>query len=199
MELTQTIGIGVTDIQHAALEEARRLMREAKGDRRVATGLAFERLHDLGWISAEERDVLRGMHEVGFDAAEKQKDGKTATAAYLEVRRMYTGLLAQGDAGPVALALAAGAVGSYEAVPGDDGATVVYAKSNRSYQGILEEPARSSAAPSAVHQGRRSEARSVESSARSSTTARTDRLERRTDGQAAGGRLPSAAGALVKA
>jgi hypothetical protein len=138
MELTQTIGIGVTDIQHAALEEARRLMREAKGDRRVATGLAFERLHDLGWVSAEERDVLHKMHEIGCDATKEQKDGApTATAAYLEVRRMYDGLLAQGDAGPVALALAAGAVGSYEAVPGDDGATVVYAKSNRSYQGIL--------------------------------------------------------------
>ena len=68
MELTQTIGIGVTDIQHAALEETRQLMREAKGDRRVATGLAFERLHDLGWISAEERDVLHRMHELGFDA-----------------------------------------------------------------------------------------------------------------------------------
>lgn len=137
MELTQTIGIGVTDIQHAALEEARRLMREAKGDRRVATGLAFERLHDLGWISAEERDVLQRMHELGFDATEEQKGGAPATSAYLEVRRMYNGLLAQGDAGPVVLALAAGAVGSYEPVPGDDGATVVYAKSNRSYQGVL--------------------------------------------------------------
>lgn len=50
---------------------------------------------------------------------------------------MYNGLLAKGDTGPVALTLAAGAVGSYEPVPGDDGATVVYAKSNRSYQGIL--------------------------------------------------------------
>lgn len=138
VELTQTIGIGVGDIQHAALEEARRLMREAKGDRRVATGLGFERLHDLGWISAEERDLLDRMHQIGFDAGEKQKDGAPdATAAYLEVRRMYNGMLATGHAGPVALTLAAGAVGSYEPVPGGGGTTVVYAKSNRSYQGIL--------------------------------------------------------------
>ncbi|WP_457208061.1 hypothetical protein, partial [Nocardioides sp. P5_C9_2] len=128
VELTQTIGIGVVDIQHAALEEARRLMREAKGDRRVATGLGFERLHDLGWISADERDLLHRMHELGFDATAKQKDdGSAATVAYLEVRRMYNGMLAKGDTGPVALTLAAGAVGSYEPVPSEDGGTVVYA------------------------------------------------------------------------
>lgn len=142
VEFAQTVGVGVVDLQYAALAEARRLMREAKGDRRVATGLVFERLRDLGWISESERDVLYKMHEIGAEPPEKQKgqpkDGRpVATAAYLEVRRMYDELLTKGDAGPVALALAAGATGSYEAVPGDDGATVVYAKSNRNYQGIL--------------------------------------------------------------
>ncbi len=142
MELTQTVGLGITDLSQAALAEARRLMREAKGDRRVATGLAFDRLLELGWISATERDVLHRMHEVGAASSERQKGDQdtprpVATAAYLEVRGMYQELIAKGDAGPVALALGAGAVGSYEAVPGDDGTTVVYAKSNRSYQGIL--------------------------------------------------------------
>jgi hypothetical protein len=142
MEFTQTIGVGVTDLQHAALAEARRLMSEAKGDRRVATGLVFDRLHELGWISATERDALQRMHEIGAESSEQQKGDQTAvrpvaTSAYLEVRGMYDELLTKGDSGPVALALAAGAVGSYEAVQGDDGATVVYAKSNRSYQGIL--------------------------------------------------------------
>lgn len=141
-QTAQVVGVGVGDLQHAALAEARRLMREAEGDRRVATGLVFERLHDLGWVSASERDVLQKMHEVGGQAAEQHKgDGSDsradATGAYLEVREMYDALLTRGDAGPVALALAAGAVGSYEAVPGDGGTTVVYAKSNRSYQGIL--------------------------------------------------------------
>jgi hypothetical protein len=81
------------------------------------------------------------MHEIGAaptEAAGERKDGRPiATAAYLEVRRLYDELLTRGDAGPVALVLAAGAAGSYESVPGDDGATVVYAKSNRNYQGIL--------------------------------------------------------------
>ncbi len=53
------------------------------------------------------------------------------------MRGVYDELLRRGDTGPVALALAAGTVGSYEVVPGEDGTTVVYAKSNRSYQGIL--------------------------------------------------------------
>jgi hypothetical protein len=140
-QTAQTAGVGVADLQQAALAEARRLMREAGGDRRVATGLVFERLHDLGWVSAPERDVLQKMHEVGASAARQEEGGKggrpDAARAYLEVREMYHTLLTRGDASPVALVLAAGAVGSYEPVPGDDGTTVVYAKSNRSYQGIL--------------------------------------------------------------
>ena len=138
---TAQVGVGVADLQQAALMEARRLMREAGGDRRVATGLVFERLHDLGWVSAAERDVLQKMHEVGAPFARQDAGGKggrpDAGRAYLEVREMYHALLTRGDASPVALVLAAGAVGSYEPVPGDDGTTVVYAKSNRSYQGIL--------------------------------------------------------------
>lgn len=135
VELTQTTGVGVTDLQRAALTESRRLMREAKGSRRVATGLAFARLSELGWISATERDVLSRMHEIGA-----QDDGPgrpVSTAAYLQVRGMYDELLTKGDTGPVALALAAGAVGSYEAVQGEDGETVVYAKSSQNYQGLL--------------------------------------------------------------
>jgi hypothetical protein len=140
-QTAQTVGVGVADLQQAALAEARRLMREAGGDRRVATGLVFERLHDLGWVSASERETLQKMHEVGTPFARPEGGGKgsrpDATRAYLEVRDMYHALLTRGDASPVALVLAAGAVGSYEPVPGDDGTTVVYAKSNRSYQGIL--------------------------------------------------------------
>lgn len=36
VEQMQMNGVGVAEMQHAALGEARRLMREAKGDRRVA-------------------------------------------------------------------------------------------------------------------------------------------------------------------
>lgn len=140
------VGVGVADLQHAALAEARRLMGEAKGDRDVAAGLAFDRLRELGLLTQAERDVLGTIHDIGAKAARGPAVGPTggqadarpvATGAYLEVRRLYDGLLTAGGTGEVALVLAAGAVGSYEPVPGADGTTVVYAKSNRSYQGIL--------------------------------------------------------------
>lgn len=142
VEFPQAPGVGVADLQHAALVEARRVMREAKGDRRVATELVFDRVCALGWISDEEREVLGKMYEAGTESSGAQishlKDGRPdATAAYLQVRRMYDELLVKGNAGPVALVLAAGATGSYEEVDGGDGTTVVYAKSNRNYQAVL--------------------------------------------------------------
>ena len=142
MELTQRmVGVGIGDLQHAALAEARELMREAKGDRSVATALVYDRLHDLGWLSPGERDALQKMHAIGarsgFQTSAQDAGRPVATEAFLQVRGVYDELLRRGDTGPVALALAAGTVGSYEVVPGEDGTTVVYAKSNRSYQGIL--------------------------------------------------------------
>lgn len=140
-EYTNTVGIGVADLQHAALAEARRLMREAKGDRGVATGLVFDRLCDLGWISADERDVLGRMHDIGAECSASAEGhataAPTATSAYFQVRGLYDDLLAKRGTSPVALVLAAGAAGSYEPVPDGDGTTVVYAKSNRDYQSIL--------------------------------------------------------------
>lgn len=145
VEFTQTPGAGIADLQRAALAEARRMMREAKGDRRVARKLVFERLRELGWISEKERTLLDKMYEVG-DGSGKH-DGKhdgepdgartDATADFLKARRLYDQLLVSGNAGPVALVLAAGAAGSFEAVEGDDGTAMVLAKSNRNYQGVL--------------------------------------------------------------
>lgn len=138
-EFTPTIGVGVADLQHAALAEARRFMREAKGDHAVATRLVFDRLAELGWVSDAERNVLVSMHEVGATPGKQvaQERSRIAAGDHQRMRTMYDGLLAKGDSSPVALVLAAGAVGAYEAEPSDDGTTVVYAKSNRSYQSVL--------------------------------------------------------------
>ena len=100
---------------------------------------------ELGWISGDERDVLVKLYQPGGSKAAKSAkvaqtdDQRVRIAArdYLNLRKSHAGLLARGDASPVALAPASGAVGSSEAEAGDDGTTVVYAKSNRSYQGIL--------------------------------------------------------------
>jgi hypothetical protein len=137
-EFTQTIGVGVGDLQHAALAEARRIMREAKGDRGVAAVLIFERLSELGLISEYEREVLIKMHKADAESSVEQKGGRPgASAVYFEVRGMYDELLTKGGASPVALVLASGLVGSYEPVPSDDGTTVIYAKSNGNYEATL--------------------------------------------------------------
>jgi hypothetical protein len=123
--------IGVAEMQHAALGEARRLMREAKGDRRVAAHLVYDLLVERGWLAAGERDVLVKMLEVGTAG------NGAADAQYREVRRMHDGLIVSGGASPVALALAAGVVGSYEVVEAKDGTVSVMAASKRNYQAVL--------------------------------------------------------------
>ncbi|WP_372700053.1 hypothetical protein [Arthrobacter sp. JSM 101049] len=129
-EQLQMNGIGVAEMQHAALGEARRLMREAKGDRRVAAHLVYDLLVERGWLSDGERDVLVKMLEVGTAAR------GSADAQYREVRRMHDGLIVSG-ASPVALALASGVVGSYEPVDAGDGTVLVMAASKRNYQAVL--------------------------------------------------------------
>lgn len=141
-ELTAMAGAGIGDLQRAALAEARRIMREAKGDRAVATRLVYEELVRRGLISKDEGAALTAMHDLGQQGvssktSEKQQGRADHTAAYLQVSKMYDGMLADGGSGPVALALAAGAVGSYEVVENPGGTGVVYAKSNRNYQAIL--------------------------------------------------------------
>ena len=138
VEFTQTIGVGVGDLQHAALAEARRVMHEAKGDRGVAAVLMFDRLSELGLISESEREVLVKMHKADAESSVEQKGGPSGgRSPYFEVRGMYDELLTKGGASPVALVLASGLVGSYEPVPSDDGTTVVYAKSNGNYEATL--------------------------------------------------------------
>jgi hypothetical protein len=137
-ELASVVGVG--DLQLAALAEARRIMKLAKGDRIAATRIVFDKLQDLGLISDTERDVLADMHERGMRVASdpRGKERTDASAAYFRARETYNGLLASGKASQVALALAAGDVGSYEPVPDPGGSGgVVYAKNNRSYTSIL--------------------------------------------------------------
>jgi len=135
-EFTQAIGLGGGDLQHAALAEARRLMREAKGDRHVAAVLLFGRLSELGFISESERGVLVKMHDAGSVSSTDEKV-RLGTSAYFDVRGMFDELLATGGASPVALVLASGLVGAYEPEPSEDGTSVVYAKSNGGYEATL--------------------------------------------------------------
>lgn len=126
-------GVGVQDLQQAALAEARRFMREAKGDRDVATVLVLDRLVELTWITRAERDVIVKMYERGRAA----DSPAGAARAHGEVQKLYHGLIADGRTGQVALVLAAGAAGSFRTEVADDGTTTTLAAAARSYQGIL--------------------------------------------------------------
>lgn len=128
---TQSNGVGVGDLQQAALAEARRYMREAKGDRDVATVLVLDRLVELTWISAAERDVIATMYELG-----RTPDPPNPAKVYAQVQGLYHGLIADGRTGQVGLVLAAGAAGSFRTEVAADG-TTTFAAAARSYQGIL--------------------------------------------------------------
>ncbi|MDQ6656877.1 MAG: hypothetical protein M3Z00_01360 [Actinomycetota bacterium] len=144
-EITAIPLAGIPDLQRAALAEARRIMRVAKGDRAAATILVYDELERRGLINQVERKALAGMHDIGMQRSASKSRSKSskndgpedATGSYLQVSRMYDGMLTKGDTGPVALALAAGHVGSYEVVENPSGTGVVYAKNTRSYQSIL--------------------------------------------------------------
>lgn len=133
---TQSNGVGIGDLQQAALAEARRFMREAKGDRDVATVLVLDRLVELTWITGAERDVIAKMYELGRVAGPPGA-GKVPATAYAQVQELYHGLIGDGRTGQVGLVLAAGAAGSFRTEVAADGTTTTFAAAARSYQGIL--------------------------------------------------------------
>jgi hypothetical protein len=131
-EFTPAIGIGVGELAQAALEESRRIMRSAKGDRRQAGKLLLNKVRELGWITeAEQKSIQQLLDLAATDGSGK----KSTTAAYFEARKVHHAMLAEGKAGPVALALASGAVGAFEPVETPKG--VIYKTNNRSYQAVL--------------------------------------------------------------
>ena len=131
-EFTPTFGFGVGEVGQAALAESRRIMRSAKGDRREAAKLLLKKVCELGWINeAEQKSIQKLLDLATTDGSGK----KNTTAAYFEARKVHHAMLVEGKAGPVALALASGAVGAFEPVETPNG--VIYKTNTRSYQGIL--------------------------------------------------------------
>jgi hypothetical protein len=133
MELTPMIGVGVSDLQHAARAELDRIVKETKGDELAQIKLLIGRLRELELVTDAEVDVLHRLSEIGYEAGAGKRN---AGAAFLESQALHTTLLATGNASPVALVLASSAVGSYAPSAAPDGSgTVVYAKSNGSWEG----------------------------------------------------------------
>jgi len=128
-------GIGVYEMQSAAAREVKRIMGEAKGDRLKADKIVLSKLHKLNFITEAELPVLNHICELGHKATGGKHD---AAKAYHEVKKAYEELMMKGNASPVALAYASGAVGSYVSEDGGGGSTtVVYKKSGGNWQGTL--------------------------------------------------------------
>ncbi|SKC56716.1 hypothetical protein [Krasilnikoviella flava] len=128
----QLTGIGVGDLQDAAAQEAVRIIRRAKGDRRAATVALLRMLRTWDLVTDEDLTVLERLNDLGFDAAAGTTDAETA---YVEARRLRTELVVKRGS-PVALALASADVGSYISAESDDG-HVVYKKSSLGWQATL--------------------------------------------------------------
>ena len=126
MELTPTIGVGVSDLQHAARAEIDRIIKKTNGNELAQIKLLIERLRELNLITGTEIAALFRLAEVGYEAGTGKRSAKEA---YFESRDLYNKLLAGGKASPVALVLASSAVGSYSITESPNGSgTVVFAK-----------------------------------------------------------------------
>jgi hypothetical protein len=125
MELTPTIGVGVSDLQHAIRAEVQRILKETKGDELAQTKLLNGMLRKRGLLTEPEVRTANKLAQIGIEAGKGKKDAK---AAYFESRDLYNGLLAGGDASPVALVMASSAVGSFSITEDPDGSQGVVFK-----------------------------------------------------------------------
>lgn len=129
------IGIGMGDLQLAAEQEVREILKKAKGNRAKAVQMVIEKLSDMELITEDERDTLKKMYASGFKCGAGKRE---AEAAYVEARTTFSTMLADGHCSPVALALASAEANSYERVEDCDGEPrVVYRKSSGNWQGTL--------------------------------------------------------------
>jgi hypothetical protein len=135
MELTPALGVGVSDLHHAARAEVVRILKEADGDEAAQTKLLIRKLHDLELIADSEVDTLSRLCEIGVEAGAGRRDAKQA---YFETRDLHNSMLAHGHASPVALALASSSVGSYTITEDPDGSgPVIFAKAGGNWEGRL--------------------------------------------------------------
>ena len=128
------LGIGVSEMQSAAGREVKRIMAEAGGDRLKADKIVLDKLLELQFITESELTVLTRICELGYAVTGGKHD---AAEAHTEVKKAYEELLVAGNASPVALSYASGAMGSYVPTSSGGQTTVVYKKSGGNWQGTL--------------------------------------------------------------
>lgn len=133
MEVNFASGVGLSDLQHAARTEARRIIAESKGNNVRQMEMILERLEGPGLISGKESGALLKMYKMSHDAAA----GKgSAQKAYFESRRQLDSMLADSGSSLVALTIAAANVGNFDIDEDGKGATTFTAyKVNYGAQG----------------------------------------------------------------
>jgi len=120
MDINLVSGVGLSDLQHAARMEARRIIAKSKGDNVRQMELVLERLTSPKLITAKESAALLNMYKTAHDAAA----GKgSAQKAYFESRRQFDLMLADSASSPVALTIAAANLGSFDVDEDANGTT----------------------------------------------------------------------------
>lgn len=125
------VGVGVSDLQHAARAEITRIIKETRGDPVDQSRLLVGKLRERDLITDAEVSSLSRMAEIGHQAGKG-----SAKNAYFESRDLFNTMLAGGHASPVALVLASSAVGSYTITEASDGSgTVAVARTSGEWEG----------------------------------------------------------------
>jgi hypothetical protein len=133
MEVNLVSGVGLSDLQHAARSEARRIIAESKGDNVKQMALVLKRLEGQGLITTKESSTLLRMYKVGHAAGAGQGD---AHKAYFDARNQLATMLADSNSSPTALTIAAAHVGGFDIdTDGKGGTTITVYKINYSQHG----------------------------------------------------------------
>jgi hypothetical protein len=122
MEISGIVGIGAGDLQQATRAEARRILKDTKGDELAQLRQLLDRLREQGLVTAADVKSLQQLQRINSDAQAGKRSGQDA---YFASRETFHAMLAGGAASPVALAIASSAVGSFAIEPGPDGAGAV--------------------------------------------------------------------------
>ena len=134
-KLEAVFGPGIGDLQRVALQEVKRIMEEARGDRATAVRLTLQRARELDLVSDDEIGHLAELSDIGFAAARGRME---QADAHGRSRAILDAMLARGGASPVALAFAAGSSHA-EVGPAQPGGTpeVVFRKASGNWQDTL--------------------------------------------------------------
>lgn len=124
MDVDLVAGVGLSELQHAARTEARRIIAESKGDNVRQMELILKRLEGPGLITGKESATLLKLYTMSHAAGA----GKgSAHKAYFESRKQLDSMLAAGNASPIALTIASANVGSFDISDDGKGGTTITA------------------------------------------------------------------------